>query len=617
MDALAHMALALRGARQVWSEVPQQLGELWATRGTQRTHRSLPSGSAPLTVDIMPLPTWLRRGSTPELLPDPPGQQPWRWLLACALLTVLLTVLLVVFLAPEPAMTWLRLPKSTALVVLVAFSALLISSAVLTRWPDPNDRKKELTRLVLLGWVVGFWVVAILSGTAWFAMDRPPFDLPQKLDAQELEAITTRAFAIITGMGGIALLVTAYRRQRTTEQDAEREDVRLFTERFTTASEQLGHEKPAVRLAGVHALNHLADDTRNDDLRQMVIDVLCAYLRMPCEPAPDNLPDEATEKERSTHRERQLAYESFREVRHTIIDVLVTRLRRDPFWRLMKYDFSRVVFDGGDFTGARFLREEDAVSFRGARFRGGTVLFEDAYLLGTADFTDAEFAGGKVSFTGATLGCSFERARFCGADVSFDHTKIAGASFQHARFESRDITFFGATFAGWVGFNRAHFDGAAVLIQSSTISGDMDFDHARFNGPGGIVFNNSLIEDGAVDFQEAWLLDGTLSFDNITLTGQSRRRARISFGRIILGETRLSFVGARLFSGYVNFSTVEFTHREAARECFPAGLGEAVEPGDAEVLLPAEWACTEERPPAAPGAQRRPGRRLRPAREGR
>ncbi len=57
---------------------------------------------------------------------------------------------------------------------------------------------------------------------------------------------------------------------------------RTLNERFATAAEQLGSDKPAVRLAGVHAMAGLADDWEEN--RHTCIDVLCAYLRMPYEP---------------------------------------------------------------------------------------------------------------------------------------------------------------------------------------------------------------------------------------------------------------------------------------------------------------------------------------------
>jgi len=59
---------------------------------------------------------------------------------------------------------------------------------------------------------------------------------------------------------------------------------RTMNERFATAAEQLGDDKPAVRLAGVYAMAGLADDWKEN--RQTCVDVLCAYLRMPYEPDP-------------------------------------------------------------------------------------------------------------------------------------------------------------------------------------------------------------------------------------------------------------------------------------------------------------------------------------------
>src|SRR4029450_9487158 len=43
--------------------------------------------------------------------------------------------------------------------------------------------------------------------------------------------------------------------------------------------EQLGHEKAPVRLGALYSLDHLAQD--NPQYRQTVVDVFCAYMRMP------------------------------------------------------------------------------------------------------------------------------------------------------------------------------------------------------------------------------------------------------------------------------------------------------------------------------------------------
>src|SRR6185437_11830806 len=91
---------------------------------------------------------------------------------------------------------------------------------------------------------------------------------------------------------------------------------RTLNERFATAADQLGSDKPAaVRLAGVYAMTGLADDWQEN--RQTCVDVLCAYLRMPYEPEPD---DGVATAER-------LAFRGNREVRHTVIRVIGAHLR--------------------------------------------------------------------------------------------------------------------------------------------------------------------------------------------------------------------------------------------------------------------------------------------------
>ena len=54
---------------------------------------------------------------------------------------------------------------------------------------------------------------------------------------------------------------------------------RTFNERFSTAADKLGGDKPAaVQLAGVFALAGLADEW--DENRQTCVNVLCGYLHL-------------------------------------------------------------------------------------------------------------------------------------------------------------------------------------------------------------------------------------------------------------------------------------------------------------------------------------------------
>lgn len=121
----------------------------------------------------------------------------------------------------------------------------------------------------------------------------------------------------------------------------------------------------------------LADDWEEN--RQTCVDVLCACLRLPYDPDPG---EDAAPPER-------VAYRANREVRHTVIRLIGAHLRPGHVasWGDLDFDFTSVIFDGGDFSGARF--SGGIVRFDGASFSGGEV-----------SFVGAEFTGGTVSFRG-------------------------------------------------------------------------------------------------------------------------------------------------------------------------------------------------------------------------
>ncbi|GAA2701299.1 pentapeptide repeat-containing protein [Nonomuraea recticatena] len=300
------------------------------------------------------------------------------------------------------------------------------------------------------------------------------------------------AFAVVAGLGGLVALVVAYRRQKVAEaaqvlaeQSSQREATKLHNERFTTASGQLGHDSPAVRLAGAHALAGLADDAPTRELRQTCIDVLCAYLRMPYTPKPAK---DAPEADR-------LAFAGLREVRHTIIRLITAHLRDNATvsWQGHDLDFTGVVFDGGDFSGAEF--SGGMVTFRGAEFSSGGVAFSGAVFSGgIVDFGHAEFSGGVVTFSYAQFlngGMVYLGAVFSSGSVAFSHAQFSGG----------EVSFIAAQFAGSaVGFNRAEFSGGTVA-----------FSYARFSG-GTVDFRDAQFSGGTVDFRDAQFFGGAVDF---------------------------------------------------------------------------------------------------------
>jgi len=60
-----------------------------------------------------------------------------------------------------------------------------------------------------------------------------------------------------------------------------------ITDLYGKAVDQLGSDKAPVQLGGLYALERLAQD--NPSHRKTVVDVICAYLRMPYAPARRSL----------------------------------------------------------------------------------------------------------------------------------------------------------------------------------------------------------------------------------------------------------------------------------------------------------------------------------------
>ena len=341
----------------------------------------------------------------------------------------------------------------------------------------------------------------------------------------QIEAALIAAIVSLVSLGGtivVALRGFQATRQATADSlEAQREQLertlaeqraRTLNDRFASAAEQLGFDKPAaVRLAGVYAMAGLADDW--EDNRQTCIDVLCGYLRMPYAPDPG---DGAA----------RLGFLADREVRHTAIRVIAAHLRDDArvSWCGKDFDFTGVIFDGGNFLQARFSGGQvdfseakfsgATVSFGGAEFSGATVSFRDAEFSGSrVDFSAAEFSGGTVSFGGAEFSggrVDFGGAEFSGGQVDFSDAEFSGAtvSFGSVEFSGATVSFGGAEFSGsTVGFGSAEFSGGQVNFRFAEFSGgQVNFGFAEFSSAT-VSFGSAEFSGGTVNFErtKVWL----------------------------------------------------------------------------------------------------------------
>lgn len=374
-----------------------------------------------------------------------------------------------------------------------------------------------------------------------------------------IEAVKV-SLAMAAALGAVVALALNYRRHRIDESQSHRDDQRLYTERFESASEQLGHGQPAVRLTGVHALARLADDW--EEQRQMCIDVLCAYVRLPSTPArtaTDGEPLAGNEQPERTPRAEL-------EIRQTVIRIIAEHLRsrpEDPMrasWRGHDLDFTGVSFDGAfSFDAVTFSSAN--VSFNMATFRDGSVSFENAtFDDGHVSFDNATFSGGRVSFDNATFDdgrVSFDDATFSGGRVSFDKATFDDGhlSFDEATFSGGRVSFNVTRLAGGqVSFLGATFLGDQVSFHEATFSGsEVSFAAAVFSG-GHIIFDRATVHGGSLLFLGAEFLAGWVRFDSAKFSG-----GHVSFGVAKFSGANVDFKYAKLSAGEANFTDATFS----------------------------------------------------------
>ena len=130
-----------------------------------------------------------------------------------------------------------------------------------------------------IGWFVSFVVVigVLLFAGIFLALDALPADTinTEKKDWYELVQTTIVILGVLAGSVAAAI---SYRSQRIKEKELRVQEDGRFTDRFTSAIEQLGNnDSIAVRIGGIYALDRLAYDSPRD--HQRIADVLASHVR--------------------------------------------------------------------------------------------------------------------------------------------------------------------------------------------------------------------------------------------------------------------------------------------------------------------------------------------------
>ncbi|MFE2757652.1 pentapeptide repeat-containing protein [Actinosynnema sp. NPDC059335] len=259
---------------------------------------------------------------------------------------------------------------------------------------------RVLSAKTIVLWAVGLVVVAVGSVVLLLVT----LGSGEPRDGVRLDVVRT-ASSIVIGTGGAAALLLTARRQRYAELDLVQKDhdatERRVTELYGKAADQLGSDKAPVRLAGLYALERLAQD--NPAHRQTIVNLVCAYLRMPFTPPPEARVRTRVGP-RDAHRFQEL------EVRQTATSLLAAHLRPDrpeAFWgdialdlshaTLVKLTLTHALIRSASFAGTTFV---GPATFRGTRF-AGMADFRDTWFRDLADFRRVAF--GESVFRGAVF----------------------------------------------------------------------------------------------------------------------------------------------------------------------------------------------------------------------
>ncbi|MFI7646834.1 pentapeptide repeat-containing protein [Micromonospora sp. NPDC049460] len=424
--------------------------------------------------------------------------------LSVLLIAVGVAGLLGVMLLHVPASWWRVLASgwSVLLPATVSLALLLLGARLWWRTnqeghqasaaPTPPDRQVRPLRAWVI--LVGAVVVAVVTGAAvlWLQNTLPAVGDQVQRARLRVDSIRTGLTigAAVTGAFALLLAVRrqqlAERTQQATEYDAGEKRV---TELYVKAADQLGADKAPVRLAGLYALERLAQD--NPVHRQSIVEVICAYLRMPYTP-PDDQPSPGTNNapaagETSTPHKPPVQATGTkdpdkpatepreeRQVRLAAQRILARHLRPEienedvnpAYWGpKIVLDLTEATLIDADFTKCHLYNAD----FSRATFSGG-IWFGQATFSGDAWFNKATFSDdfwfGQATFSGRAW---FDRATFNG------HAWFGQATF------SSDVWFGDTTFSCGAGFDRATFSGDAGFDRA-TFSGDARFDRATFSG---------------------------------------------------------------------------------------------------------------------------------------
>lgn len=324
--------------------------------------------------------------------------------------------------------------------------ALFVLFLAVVVWPDleAGVGARQALLLILVPSVLALFLIFAL----WLVPKRQLAPRLNDLEPEgQISAENAARLTLAQIVGGLFLFISlafGWRQlqatDETTRQTQEglqltREELRIgqeaqITERFTRAIEQVGSEKPEVRLGGIYALERIARDSQRD--YEPVMQVLTSLLR-----------------ERASREQSSPASPApFPEDAQAVITVLVRR--EEPEESVNCWDLSDTDLRGADFSGTQAM-----VAVRSVESALATPAAPSRRLnLRNLCLSRSDLTGARLAFAdlrGSILEFAVLQADLGGADLSNTHANYADFSYNNVRGANLSgaqlaYTMFGGTF---------------------------------------------------------------------------------------------------------------------------------------------------------------------------
>ncbi|PJM73533.1 hypothetical protein CS006_05765 [Bifidobacterium primatium] len=415
---------------------------------------------------------------------------------------------------------------------------------------DTKSIHAPLFRAILF-WTVTALLLFTALGSLWsgrfiWAPMTVNGTLPNNLTILDIVKV---ALTTIGGLGAISYVVLKYKEGKEgirandladakLRQDHEQAEMKRIDDQLQTAINQLGHDKAAVRIAGVNALVDIADHYAG--YRQRVVDILCGYLR----------------SDRSDYKD-DTGIQNDKAVESTIFATMREHLQkpenvensvmRKRLWNDYTFDFHGMhVTEDVDLSNIELRHRVDFhEAYFHNEFQCKTTLF-----LEVADFTKTIFENDAVFF-----------------NTIFNKEAL----FTKSRFK-RPALLTGTTFVGIADFDEVQFEDFATFgmgypLSAEVCSSSLFLNHASFQNAQFVksAYFAQVVFDEYADFNHATFISNT-TFRDAHFNGNFFNRS-VNFAdtvfnsEVVFSEIKVRgsacFIGA-IFKDHVTFEKALF-----------------------------------------------------------